>query len=83
MTKGRLRRETVNRGIIIVNEANAVGAQGFGVDRNGVKVFVSFRIDRVTGKTSVVGCYGDWLGGKCTTVAWAWDLICQPARRLF
>ncbi len=43
---------------------NSIGddivAQGSYVDENGLRVFVSFWINRITGKTTVMGTHGDW-----------------------
>ena len=64
-------------------DSNGVGAHGVSKDTNGAQVFVSFYINRITGKTSVVRSYGDWVGSPGARVAWVWDLICRPARPLF
>jgi hypothetical protein len=63
---------------IVATDANGVGAKGTYVDQSGREVFVSFRIDRITGKTSVFGKRENE-----TALVFLWDLTCKPARRLF
>src|SRR5215471_9363140 len=46
--------------IISVN-ADSVNARGSYVDENGTQVFLSLWINRITGRTSVLGTHGDWI----------------------
>jgi len=69
--------------IITVN-ADSVNARGSYVDENGTQVFLSFRINRITGRTTVIGTHGDWIEpDNDPTLVVLWDLMCRPVQPLF
>ena len=69
--------------IISVN-ADSVNARDSYVDENGTRVFLSLWINRITGRTSVLGTHGDWIEpDNDPTLVFLWDLKCRPVQSLF
>jgi len=69
---------------IVTINMDSINARGSYVDENGTRVFLSLWLNRITGKTTVLGTHGDWIEpDNDPTLAFLWDLKCPPVQSLF